>query len=179
MQWLIDLIKEWVIAQGYATMAWVEAKLYATMAWVEAQDYAPKVWVQAQIYALEQWILAQKYLQVSFVDRGDPAAADFTTFQLIRDGAWHDLDLSSIIPADADAVLFQFGSSGSVVNKKWFFREKGNANLFNCARVNIVTANVRIDGDFVVPLPASRIIEYKADDATLVWPSFTVKGWWL
>ncbi len=34
LEWLIDLIKEWVIAQGYATEAWVLAKVYATEAWV-------------------------------------------------------------------------------------------------------------------------------------------------
>lgn len=39
MEWLIDIIKEWVVAQAYATEAWVLAKVYATEAWVLAKGY--------------------------------------------------------------------------------------------------------------------------------------------
>lgn len=42
MQWFIDIIKEWVIAQGYATEIWVEAKMYATVQTVLAIVSAAK-----------------------------------------------------------------------------------------------------------------------------------------
>lgn len=44
----IDVVKDWVIAQAYATEAWVEAKVYATRAWVQASFYT-----QAEV---EEWV---------------------------------------------------------------------------------------------------------------------------
>lgn len=38
MQWLIDIIKEWVQAQGYALESWVEAKGYLTTGFVDRGD---------------------------------------------------------------------------------------------------------------------------------------------
>lgn len=38
-QIFINMVKEWVLAQAYATEAWVLAKVYATEAWVLAQGY--------------------------------------------------------------------------------------------------------------------------------------------
>lgn len=40
MQWLIDIIKAWVIAQGYATVAWVQAQGYLTHSFVDRGDPA-------------------------------------------------------------------------------------------------------------------------------------------
>ena len=54
MQWLIDIIKEWIIAQGYLTKGYVK--------------------------------------------RDDPVNADFAMGDFTKDGTWHDLDLSSIVP---------------------------------------------------------------------------------
>lgn len=41
-EWVIDIIKEWVLAQAYATIAYVDAEIAALKAWVEARLYLPK-----------------------------------------------------------------------------------------------------------------------------------------
>lgn len=61
MEWLIDIIKEWVLKKAYATEAWVLARGYATKEWVLGKAYAAKVWVLAFGYSTEAWVLGKDY----------------------------------------------------------------------------------------------------------------------
>jgi len=67
MQWFIDLIKDWVIDQAYATMAWVEAKAYATEDWVLRKGYATVAWVIQEINATVDWVIEQEYATMAWV----------------------------------------------------------------------------------------------------------------
>ncbi len=168
MQWLIDIIKEWIQAQGYALESWVLAKGYATEAWVAAQ-----------IFVLFSWVVDQHYLTTSFVDRGDPAAHDFIKTDFTRDGAWHELDLSGIVPAGAKAVSLALTIRSSTVMALCKFRTKGNANEINRSMAWTQVANIWVGNDLVVPLSSDRKIEYNI--ANIVWTfiKLNVKGWWL
>lgn len=115
----------------------------------------------------------------TFIDRGDPATSDFSGPAFTRDGAWHDLDLSAIIPAGATAVLFAFEGENAGVAREAKFREKGNVNDKNRSRMIIQIAMVRLTGDFVCPLDANRFIQYNLSALGWLANVFTVKGWWL
>ncbi|GAH64934.1 unnamed protein product, partial [marine sediment metagenome] len=41
-EWLIDIIKEWVIEKAYATIAYVDSEITALKAWIEAKLYLQK-----------------------------------------------------------------------------------------------------------------------------------------
>jgi len=113
-----------------------------------------------------------------FVDRGDPAAADFLKGDLTLDGAWHDLDLSGIVPSNAKAVALYVALFATDVNQNIWFRTNGNVNTYNVSRAFTQTSLIWSTGDFIVPLDEARKIEYMSVNPTWISISITVKGWW-
>jgi len=110
-----------------------------------------------------------------FVNRGDPAAYDYTQATLILDGAYHDLDLSAIVPAGATAILLVGEGSNS---GKWIlFRKNGNANTINISAFENGAVGLNQYFCLVVPCDVNRVIEYRAAPG---WTdlNLTVGGWW-
>ena len=115
----------------------------------------------------------------SYVDRGDVAAPDFAVGDLTTDGAYHDMDLSSIVPAGAVAVHIRVDCTDDSVASTFNLRENGNSNSINVFQVICRIANVTVSQDGIVTCDSSRVIEYFATNT--VWTSLnvTVKGWWV
>jgi len=113
-----------------------------------------------------------------FEDRGDPNAWDFTLGDLTTDGAWHDLDLSGIVPDGAKAVLLRIDLEDDAINSQLLLRKKGNANAVNMIESLTQVANQDYVVDAVCPCSDERYLEYKASN--LVWTEIdiVVKGWW-
>jgi hypothetical protein len=117
-------------------------------------------------------------LAATFVDRGDPAGYDYAASDFTKDGNWHLLDLSAIVPAGAKAVLVNilFYSTGVV---KYFFLDKyGNTNHFAQSALASQVTSQMIGGDMTVACDTNRRIQYNADAAIAVL-HFAVKGWWI
>jgi len=114
---------------------------------------------------------------MQLVDRGDPAANDFTAAQLSTDGTWHDLDLSAIVPAEARAVKIKIEYTDDVVGSYFLFRKKGNVNLINVGASCINVANKYISPEFDIFLDENRVIQYQASNAEFVEINITVRGW--
>lgn len=233
LEWLIDQMKEWVIAQAYATMAWVKDWVTpvhvtgtldpdATCTYHKAGTYnnanyyirddgewfiwwngvdrwtisatlggvAPPKWLRTDPSVLGAYAAAPPTTGIAtvvsgygcpklcFVNRGDPAAHDFTLLDFTTDEAWYDLDLSSIVPASAKAVVFQLWMRGNTVNRYAQFRTKGNAFSINSSLLYTQIAAVYKAGDLIVPLNSDRIIQYKFKNIVWVTINLTVKGWW-
>lgn len=200
MEWLIDIILEKVGGVGYALKAWVLAKAYASEAWVEARLYTTVLWVTAQIHAMEiffleeigalraylleeiaalkTWVQNQNYLQHGFVDRGDPAVWDWSRETLAQDSAWHDLDLSAIVPVDTKGVAFNVFLKNTFVNKEFYLRRKGNVNIIVTSSKRTQVANVVIRADLTCACDENRKIQYwiTANGWTSIY--LVVKGWW-
>lgn len=68
-------------------------------------------------------------------DRGDLAAADFVKTDLTADGAFHELDLSGIIPPHTKRVIIYVIGATTAVNSNILFRTKGCDSWFNIARI--------------------------------------------
>lgn len=115
--------------------------------------------------------------RINYVDRGDPASADFTRPNLDTDGAVHDMDLSSIVPAGAIAVHLRFTIMGTSVGLYFRFFEKGNSNTVN--RLNQLTqvANVTIECDGFIMLDANRVISYITSNDAFGNYNVVVRGW--
>lgn len=113
-----------------------------------------------------------------FYDRGDPAAWDFTWINLNTDGAWHDLDLSAIVPNAAKAVLLRIRVQCGVVAKLLQFRKSGNVNSLNTNGFRVQVANVVFEGDLVCACTNGHI-EYRTNIiAPTKLADILVKGWW-
>jgi hypothetical protein len=122
--------------------------------------------------------IAQADVPAMFTDRGDPSGVDKGIAGFTRDDAWHDWDLSAIVPAGATAVLLRIhleaSSGGLYIN----FRKNGQSNAVNIAKGFLVsTAGCWVD--LTVACDSGRVIEY------LVWNvagwstiDVTVAGWW-
>lgn len=114
-----------------------------------------------------------------FIDRGDPAAPDFTEPNFTQDFAWHDLDLSGIVPDGAQGVLLGINVASLTVAKLIEFRKDGNSNTFNVSSIITQVASTAITADLSCPISSDRKLEYRVH--TVLWHilNLTVKGWWL
>lgn len=232
-EWLIDMIKEWVLAQVYATEAWVLEWITpynvtgtlipdATCTYFKAGTYGGKPYyknTRAEWYLwwygepVNEWWISYlvgdtdngwrrddpniegdyapfhysgtaavakgyKYLCHGFIDRGDTADDDFTVGDFTKDGNWHELDLSGIVPAGAKSVLFKFFYMSTGASNICIFRTLGNTNDSNVSVAATQVANVLHSLDIVIPLDADRKIEYQFQSGTWLVAVFTVKGWW-
>lgn len=112
-----------------------------------------------------------------FVDRGDPAAPDKQAVDLTKDGAWHDWDLSAIVPANAKAVVFRVAMQDDAVASRIGFRQNGNANTVNVQWTDVHVANLTVNGNFIVACDGSRIVEYFVTNVVWTFIQITVVGW--
>lgn len=146
MQWLIDIVKDWIESVPYATEAWVEAK---------------------------------NYLTTGYVDRGDPAVPDLNTGDLDKDGTWHTLDLSSVVPAGAKAVHLYLILFDDAVGSLISFRKNGNNFNSNISVMSTTVASVIEYGEIICALDSGRNLQYKVSNVTWLAITVTIKGWWL
>lgn len=117
--------------------------------------------------------------RTNYVDRGDPAAADFAQGDLTTDGTWQDLDLSGIVPEGAVCVVLQVliydDHPGSYIR----FRKKGNTNTQNAYGIRIQLALMYTESNGLVSCDANRVIQYMASDITWDQIRIVVKGWFI
>lgn len=113
-----------------------------------------------------------------FVDRGDPAGYDYAKEDLTIDGAWHDMDLSAIVPEKAKAVFILGHLQGNAVDWKISFRKNGNVNDVVHGGMETLRANVERHRSSIVALDDDRIIEYNVDNQAWDTLDLAVKGWW-
>ena len=113
-----------------------------------------------------------------FYGRGDIAAVDFSLSSLTTDGAYHNLDLSLIIPNGTVAVLLRVALVDDAAGSYILFRKKGDANAHRAMVVRSQVANVWTDADGIMPIGESKKLEYKASNLTFSDMLIVVKGWW-
>ena len=114
-----------------------------------------------------------------FIDRGDPASADFAVGDFTTDLTWCDLDLSSIVPAGAKAVVLKIEVKDGSLEQFVQFRKNGNSNIYANFLVYTQTANIRFAGQGIVPCDANRVIEYRTANTTFTNIDVTVLGWFV
>lgn len=134
--------------------------------------------MQWLIDIIKEWVIAQGYLTDGFVNRGDPAVVDYVTGDLIKDNAWHDLDLSAIVPENVKGVALYVSILELHIGTSVRFRKKGNTNPANVSRIYNQVAFEPNATDMTVPCDENRKIQYFASNVDFVILNITVKGWW-
>ena len=114
---------------------------------------------------------------MEYVDRGDPANYDFTLGDFTTNEAWHDLDLSGIIPINAVGVFIICIIDGAIAEKGIRFRKKGNIYDRSMTYQLLQVGNQYIVGNFFVAVGNDGIIEYKVNNITWSVINFAVRGW--
>jgi hypothetical protein len=115
----------------------------------------------------------------TFVDRGDPSAWDYGVGNFTTDATWRDLDLSSIVPSGAKAVLMHLSLNDGAVGSEMRFRKNGNSNTFAMSRIFTQIADVSVDQDLIVACDSNRVIEYYGSNLTFTAINLAIKGWWI
>jgi hypothetical protein len=114
-----------------------------------------------------------------YVDRGDPAAQDFTIGGgLTADGAWHTLNLESIIPDDtATRVLLRWQIKDGAAGMNLVMKSRGNTNAYNSIYARTQVANIVLLGEGQIFFTAGRFVEYNITTGTDE-IGLLVRGWW-
>jgi len=134
---------------------------------------------EAIIDQMKEWVLGKNYLTTSYVDRGDPAAHDFALGDFTTDNNWHELDLSTIVPAGAKAIVASTYLKNNAVNKTFAARRHGNVNVQGQAASNTQVANLYIFDCLVVAVDDNRKIDYRITAVGWTAIDMTIRGWWL
>lgn len=108
-------------------------------------------------------------------DRGDPSSIDFNT--LTDDGAWHDLDLSAIVPVGYRMVLLRFIGGSTRSGAQFYVRKNGATNNINADSVETNGVEA-IRCSFLVACDANRVIEYWATEDGWTVMALTVAAYW-
>lgn len=133
--------------------------------------------MQWLIDVIKDWINTQGFLTSAFVDRGDPAAPDFTDVNFIQDDAWHEIDLSAIVPDNAKAVILTAVTLSDTATSSFTLRKNGNVNDTSVSRILTPLANTAFVADLTCPISTNRKLDYNAQNVTWHVLTLTVKGW--
>ena len=114
-----------------------------------------------------------------FVDRGIISDYDFDEGSLTQDGAYHDLDLSAIIPCGNIPVLIQFVCNHTVATKYMKVKKKGATNDYQAFVYCVHTADKDMRGECIVFCDKDRKLEYLFDAPAWLGSRLTVMGWWV
>ena len=114
-----------------------------------------------------------------YVDRGDPNAYDWDMGDFTKDAAWHDLDLTGIIPAGALLVHGRMGLKATTSNETANFRRNGNVNIFNMTVIATQVGGLTIWKDILIAPDINGVIEYWFKVATWLYASMVIRGWFI
>jgi hypothetical protein len=115
---------------------------------------------------------------LKYVRRKDPATYDATQATLTLDAAWHDLDLSSIIPKNAKLVHFRLRVANAATGKHVKLRANGETLEYAIVDGSIIVVNLAHELTAILECNG-QAIEYKADAVAWASIGFVVLGWFL
>ncbi len=113
----------------------------------------------------------------NYTDRGNLANYDFNKDTLIEDGAWHDMDLASIVGAGIRLVLLKVVVGHTTVGEPGNLRTKGYTGSANVAVIRAQEAGYDNISDMWVLTDASGVIQYMFSNTTWAKIDIAVRGW--
>lgn len=113
-----------------------------------------------------------------FENRGNVGSWDYTAASFTKDATYRDLDLSSIVGAQACLVLLRVEFQNDTVGEFLGLRENGVADDVSSDHAKVLVANVLHDDVLWVMTDVSGVIEYKASaGGTWATINICVRGW--
>jgi len=125
-----------------------------------------------------QGMLATGTPGLRYVHRDGTDMYDYHGGALTRDGAFHTLNLSSIVPANAKLVHLEAGGHGASIGHEFIVKKTGQ--LYAVAASWLVTLNIYVDNtkEMIVDCTGQHV-DYEA--ASGVWGNLylNVLGWFI
>jgi len=113
------------------------------------------------------------------VHRGEILVPDFQVGDFTIDDEWHDLDLSSILPANAFAFIvagsFDVDSGAEYIQ----IRPKGFTGSYTKFKSRSLVINAQHDFHGTIFCNNNQIVEYQISIATWATLYFCIRGWWI
>ena len=139
-------------------------------------DYVTRDDLPDVTQVVRETVVVPQFVDRGFVDRGDPAAPDWTHADLTCDGDWHVLDLTTVNAAIAGATEVQLRLVFTSQSGHVKFRRHGCVNEVNVEeRYYYYTYLQKYTTIHVAPDENGRI-DYWAASGTHF--DLTVSGWW-
>lgn len=111
------------------------------------------------------------------IDRGDPADLDLLKADFFTDGAWHEHDLSAVVPEGAKAINVTVKYSANAVGREIKFRKHGNTNERNVLQGSNPVANLPYMMNGLIEVDADRKIESNVEAGLYTYINFTIRRW--
>lgn len=108
-----------------------------------------------------------------------PAAADWDYTAFTRDSAYHDFDMSAVVPSGAVLVALTVYMKRSAVGKQWRWRSTSWNTVYGNEYLFSQVANIDLAASILVPIDATGKVSYYAESVNWVAGNVTVKGWFL
>jgi hypothetical protein len=113
-----------------------------------------------------------------FHERGDYANYDFILANFITDGSRHDLDLSSIVPSGAKAIVISVDVVDDAVGSSINFYKKSWTNGYMALTANVPVINQDNIHCLTIPIGTDGKISYITTNTTFTNIYGNVIGWW-
>ena len=103
---------------------------------------------------------------------------DWDETGLIKDGAYHDLDVSGIVPAGTIQVQFRLRLyDASRAYLVFYMKKKGEGNGSIVVSAFAYTIGLQYDYSFWLSVDADRIVEYNAQAGAWSMIELVIKAW--
>jgi len=93
------------------------------------------------------------------------------------DAAWHDWDVSGVVPVGAKAVVLAGNLRGNAANLYLQFRKNGNSNSHAAVLWRTQVANIVMGFQVTVACDTNRVIEYSGSSSGIDLSNIAILGW--
>lgn len=114
---------------------------------------------------------------LTYIYRGEQSGNDYEIGSFTCNGAWHDFDLSSKLPASCDSAHLKLEIYGAATSIKFRVQPYGYTTYNAVHYVRTQAVNVYNAIECIIKTPSSQI-QYNID-AAAVQATLNVKGWFI
>ncbi len=106
----------------------------------------------------------------------EPTSPDYTQATLTEDNAWHELDISGIVPANTTAIAVSLIVSDGSVGARGRLRSSSQSSIYQVLEIQVNVTNKTISNNGIVGV-SGQAIDY-AFNVVFTSISLTILGWW-
>lgn len=113
-----------------------------------------------------------------FQRRADVAVYDWDIADFPVHNRWYDLDITSIVPEHAHAILLRAIMRATATGKYFELRDKGYVNSQCSSYIDVSVANIYERQDMQIGIGPNRIIQGNKIQLEINAIFLVIKGWW-
>lgn len=117
---------------------------------------------------------------LTYVDRGALSVYDYSSASFTKDGNWHNLDVSAIVPSSAKLVVMRCRLNSTGAGKLMQIASDGYVGGVNSWIAGTQVTGINIyQTSSPIPMIGTGIIQYNITAATWSLCDLVILGWWL